>query len=108
MWHDDKAATSLYDGSTVPVLALNANKLALVEDRSDALYPSASLSPCAGGISGKNAEMLAGFLDRAGDERFLAKTARFKADLVQMGASQVLYRGINGCPGLLAEQGALS
>ncbi|MFC2059757.1 DUF2851 family protein, partial [Chloroflexota bacterium] len=41
----------------------------------------------------------AGFLISAGDERFLAKVERFRADLIQMEASQCLYQGIMGALG---------
>ena len=43
--------------------------------------------------------MLAGFLDRAGDERFLAKAAEFRADLAQADSGQLLYCGIMGALG---------
>jgi len=39
------------------------------------------------------------FLDRAGEERFLVKTARFQTDLRQIEASQSLYQGIMGALG---------
>ncbi|UCB43575.1 MAG: DUF2851 family protein [Dehalococcoidales bacterium] len=105
VWHDDEITTSLCDGSTVPVLALNANKLALVEGRSTALHPPAPPTPCAGGISGKTAEVLADFLDQAGDERFLAKATGFQTDLMQISASQSLYRGMMGALGYSRNKG---
>ncbi|MDI6815396.1 MAG: DUF2851 family protein, partial [Dehalococcoidales bacterium] len=43
--------------------------------------------------------IMAEFLDNAGEERFLAKATRFKADLAQMEASQALYQGIMGALG---------
>ena len=99
MWHDDEAATSLCDGSMVPVIVLRDGRQALVERQSARLHPSALAMPCAGGISGRTIEALAEFLDRAGDERFLAKAARFQVDLTQASASQALYRGIMGALG---------
>ena len=98
-WHDNGVPTSLCNGNMVPVLVLNANQEAMVKSWPAVLKPSTMFTPCAGGISGMTVEMLAGFLDRAGDERFLTKVAEFQMELAQISASQVLYRGIMGALG---------
>jgi len=98
-WQDNEAPTSLYNGSTVPVLALSASQEASPERKSVAPHPSTLFTPCIGGIKGVTVEMLAGFLDLVGDERFLARAAEFQADLSETAPGQVLYRGIVGALG---------
>ncbi|HEY41076.1 MAG TPA: DUF2851 family protein [Dehalococcoidia bacterium] len=98
-WHDTEAPTSLRNGSTVPVLVLGAIRETSSERRSAVSHSSAQSTPCAGGISGAAMERLAELLDQAGNERFFAKAAEFQADLAQVGAGQVLYRGIMGALG---------
>ncbi len=98
-WHDSGVPTSLCNGSTVPVLVLSTSKDVMVKSSTAVLHSSTMSAPCVGGISGITIEMLAGFLDRAGDERFLAKAAEFEADLAEADSGQVLYRGIMGALG---------
>jgi hypothetical protein len=99
MWHDREAPTNLCNGGTVPVLALSTGTEASPEKGSIVPHPSVLSTPCARGISGIAIERLGGFLDRAGDARFLAKAAEFQVELSQTGAGQVLYRGIMGALG---------
>jgi hypothetical protein len=99
MWHDREAPTNLCNGDTVPVLALSTSKDASLEKGSIVPFPSVLSTPCARGISGIAMERLAGFLDRVGDARFLARAAEFQADLAGKDDGQVLYRGIMGALG---------
>jgi hypothetical protein len=98
-WHDNEAPTSLHNGSTVPVLVLSTNREVMVKSWPAVLNRSTLFTPCTGGISDASVEMLAGFLDRAGDDRFLVKAAEFQADLAETTTGQVLYRGIMGALG---------
>jgi len=91
---DDEPITTLYNGSTVPVISLRADEATLTTGRSVTLDRSAQTVPCAGSISDRPVAVLEEFLDRAGDERFLAKAAGFRSDLKQVGVDQALYRGI--------------
>lgn len=98
-WHDNGEPTSLCNGNMVPVLVLSTNQEAVVKRWPPLLTPSTRFTPCTRGTSGITEELLAGFLDRAGDERFLVKAAEFQNDLLQTSAAQVLYRGIMGALG---------
>jgi hypothetical protein len=100
MWHNTKVATNLQNGSAAPVLALH-KYVKIPASR----WPEVSLSsktaniPCLNIKQHLKADTIAELLDRAGEERFLAKAAGFQTDLAQMEASQSLYRGIMGALG---------
>jgi hypothetical protein len=98
-WHDGGVSTNLCNGGTVPVLALSTSHAVEIERGAEMPVIPALSRPYAGGISCVTVEMLAGFLDRAGDERFLAKADEFRAQLAEMDTGQVLYRGIMGALG---------
>lgn len=98
--HDRGVPTSLCNGDVVPVLALSDGREAVIERESAATRSLAALPvPCTAGISDISIEALAGFLDHAGDERFLARAAEFQKDMAKIDAGQVLYRGIMGALG---------
>ena len=100
MWHNTKAATNRQNGSAAPVLALH-KYVKIPASR----WPEVSLSsttpniPCLNIERHLKADTIAELLDRAGEERFLAKAAGFQTDLARMEASQSLYRGIMGALG---------
>ncbi len=93
MWHDTEAATNLQNGENVPIVALDKYMKSPINQLSDGAYPSVIMS-CLKAVEGLTAGTIAEFLDTAGEERFLAKATRFRADLAQMEASQSLYQGI--------------
>ena len=99
MWHNNKAATTLQNGRTIPTLALDQY---LTDTTSQWLNPDSQAAlntPCFDATHDLNTGLAAEFLDCAGEERFLAKANRFQADIAQMGPCQSLYRGIMGALG---------
>jgi hypothetical protein len=96
MWRDTtEVATSLQNGGEIPILALNkyiqnaASRWLNVQDS-----PSPLNLPCHQAKEHMPTKAIAGFLDCAGEERFLAKADKFQTDLTQIEASQSLYEGI--------------
>jgi hypothetical protein len=79
MRHDRRGNTVLENGGQVPVLALEKY-----------LHSASPGPPC--GKAGPAA--IVSFLDDAGDERFHAKANKFRVQLDQTDAAQVLYEGI--------------
>ena len=99
MWHNG-VATRLQNGGVVPVLALERYVTLPVSQHSDLGFTSAgSHLSCLQIAQRLNTDGVAEFLDRAGDERFLFKAARFQKDLTHLGGSQCLYQGIMGAFG---------
>ncbi len=99
-WHDEGVPTNLCNGGMVPVLALSTGREAVIERGSAAPHSLPALpTPCTAGVSNMSVESLAGFLDQAGDERFLTRAAGFQKEMAEMDAGQVLYRGIMGALG---------
>lgn len=96
---DDESTTTLYNGSTVPVIVLRADEPSLTEGRTVKSDRVIQTVLCPGSVLNRPVAALEEFLDRAGDERFLAKAAGFRVDLKQTGAGQVLYRGMMGALG---------
>ena len=100
MWHNTKAATTLQDGRSIPTLALHRYLTDTTSQWLNPVYPPAALNtPCFEAAHSLNTGMIAEFLERAGEERFLAKANRFQADIAQTGPSQSLYQGIMGALG---------
>ncbi len=100
MWHDTGMAVNLQNGGNIPTLALHKYIESRISQWVDGEYPSAiSGMPCFRAVERLTTGIMAEFLDSAGEERFLAKAARFQSDLAQMGASQCLYQGIMGALG---------
>jgi hypothetical protein len=93
LWHDGEAATTLHNGKTVPILAID-KYLGGTIDPEARLVPSPASLPCRKTINGLARDTLAQLLDSAGEERFRSKASRFQAQLSQMEASQCLYQGI--------------
>ncbi|MDP2931307.1 MAG: DUF2851 family protein [Chloroflexota bacterium] len=92
-------ATTLENGRSIPVVALNRqpgwNRDLVEESQPDF---NGSHMPCRKtALSDEKA--LANLLDRAGDARFLAKAAKFESDPGNTGAGQALYAGIMGSLG---------
>jgi hypothetical protein len=61
--------------------------------------PANSAMPCLGIVERLPANIIAEFLDDAGEERFLAKAAIYEAELAQTEAGQTLYQGMMGALG---------
>jgi len=100
MWHDTEMAANLQNGGSVPTLALHKYIKSPISQWADEEYPSDTPGmPCFRAAEHLATGIMAEFLDSAGEERFLAKAARFQSDLAQMGASQSLYQGIMGALG---------
>ena len=100
LWHNTRMATNLCNGRKVPILALDKYIKIPISQWSNLVCSSVTLNmPCFKAGRCLTADSMAGFLDRAGEERFLAKAARFQTDLAQMEASQSLYQGIMGALG---------
>ncbi|GAH70544.1 unnamed protein product, partial [marine sediment metagenome] len=93
MWHDSKGATSLQSGKVVPILALDKYLKTPISQRGGLNVP------CLKAMERLTTGAMAELIDNAGEERFLAKAARFQADLAQTEASQSLYQGIMGALG---------
>ena len=95
MWHDTGLTTSLQNGGKVPVLALYRYLESPASQRTMvANYPANFNTPCYRAIEPLPTSIITRFLDNAGEERFLAKAARFQAGLAQSEASQLLYEGL--------------
>ncbi len=99
-WHNSKQDTTLQNRRSVPILALDKYIETPTNHWTSLPDSSASLRiPCLGVAQRLATERVAEVLDGAGKERFLAKAARFQANLAQVGACQSLYRGIMGALG---------
>jgi len=100
MWPNNKAATTLCNGRSVPTLGLNKYLTGSMSQWLNIAHQPAALSmPCLKAKHGLKPSAAAEVLDWAGEERFLAKASKFQADVVQTGASQSLYQGIMGALG---------
>jgi len=100
MWHDTKLATNLQNGEDIPTLALHKYIKSPISQWTDGEYPPATWGmPCFRAAERLTGGIMAEFLDNAGEERFLAKAARFQHDLAQTEAGQSLYQGIMGALG---------
>ncbi len=95
MQHNTGMATSLQDGTEIPVLALEKYLKVPPHQPGGQAYSRANLKmPCCKMVDRLGAVALGSRLDKAGEERFLAKSGRFQVELAQMEAGQCLYRGI--------------
>ena len=95
MWHNTKTATYLQNGREVPILALHKYIEVPPSQWSDSACIASALNiPCFKIARCVTTGMIAKFLDRAGEERFLAKAAKFQTDLTKTEASQSFYQGI--------------
>lgn len=100
MWDDADKSASLDSGEDIPTLALHKYIKCwpgkwLNSERS----PAALDLPCRNITKLVPENVIAEFLDSAGDQRFMAKAAMFQTDMTKMEASQCLYRGIMGALG---------
>jgi hypothetical protein len=95
MWHKAKTTTKLQNGREVPILALHRYIKTPVSQWLNSASSLTTLKmPCLEIGRRLNTSALVEFLDKAGEERFLVKAARFQRDLAQMEASESLYQGI--------------
>ena len=100
MWNDTETATNLHNGGTVPTVALQKYIKNPISQPFSGIYPlTTPRMPCVKVMDGLTTSAVAEFLDTAGEDRFLAKAARFQADLALTEASQCLYQGIMGALG---------
>lgn len=86
--NDSGKAIVLQNGSSAPTLALHGY---IKADDRPALPPAL---PCRNIFLRVETSFIGRLLDEAGEQRFLARAAYFKAALVQVGAGQALYQGI--------------
>ncbi len=93
-YHDAKADASLQNGQRVPTLALQKYIKNPADLCTDEPSQPDSVMPCSKAMVRLNKDFMIEFLDRAGEERFLTKSASFQTDLVRTEASQTLYQGI--------------
>jgi len=101
MWHNSRTATTLQNGRTIPILSLTKYLTAAREqwlNRTDPQQATPGM-PCRGVARALQPDTITGFLDRTGEERFLAKASKFQAEIAQLGDSQSLYQGIMGALG---------
>jgi hypothetical protein len=95
MWHNAKAATNLQNGKGIHILALHKYIKSPISQWPGRIEPPASLNmPCLKAPERLTTGIIAEFLNSAGEERFLAKAAKFQVNIAQLGASQSLYQGI--------------
>jgi len=100
MWHNTKTVTNLQNGKNTHILALHKYIKSPISQWLDRIEPLATPNmPCLKAPERLATGIVAEFLDGAGEERFLAKAAKFQTDLAQMEASQSLYQGIMGALG---------
>ncbi len=100
MWHNAKTATRLQNGREAPILALHKYiKIPISQWPNLASFPATLNMPCLKVAPYLSTSTIVEFLDSAGEERFLAKAARFQKDLAKMEASESLYQGIMGALG---------
>ncbi len=92
MWCNTEMVTNLQNGKEIPILAINKYMEIPVSQQSSLVF--STYVPCLEKTQRLSTGTIAGFLDKAGEERFLAKAAGFQADLVQIEAVQCLYQGI--------------
>ena len=106
MWPDTGKAVNLPSGQAMPLLSLHKyladrldssggypNGVDLTGENPPEFIPGAMM-PCRQAMACLPVGAIMAFLERAGEERFLAKAAVFKEELAQMEAGQVLYQGI--------------
>ncbi len=89
--HDVAAAVILQNGRRVPTLALEK----YVAGKAGTRRPM----PCRNAIIHRGPDLISNILEMAGDHRFAARMAEFRAALSRIGAGQVLYQGIMGALG---------
>jgi hypothetical protein len=95
MWRDTGVTTRRQNGEPTSILELQSYLHPLTSQWPDPGHPPEALGlPCrqAGRYLPKN--VITGLLDRAGEARFLSKTAAFRTELTGTQAGQVLYEGI--------------
>jgi hypothetical protein len=86
--NDSEKGIVLQNGATAPTVALhNYVKTA-------SCHRNLSAIPCRNAFYRENTGRTGEILDRAGEQRFLAKAAYFKKAIVQVGAGQALYKGL--------------
>ena len=98
MWDDNKVATRRHNGKGIPILALDKFMKSSISQRLN-LPPTSLTTLCLKAADRLTPNVIAEFLDNAGEKRFLAKAAEFQSDLAQMEANQALYQGIMGALG---------
>jgi hypothetical protein len=106
MWHGTGAATRLQNGKTIPVVVLSnymedligpgrgrIKGKSLMEESGASVHRGSGTS-CFDAAECLDKGALGEILERAGEERFMAKAAVFEAEFDHIDAGQVLYQGI--------------
>lgn len=100
MWYNSKTATQLQNGKEVPTLALHKHiKISGSQPPNSALPLAPIKLPCYQAGQKLTTDAVTNSLDRAGEERFLAKAARLRTELAQTEPGQSLYQEIMGALG---------
>ncbi|MFC2031892.1 DUF2851 family protein [Chloroflexota bacterium] len=94
MWPNTGATTRLQNGDKVPIVALHRYISPPSKKASEDSSCTKLSVPCLKTGEHLTNSIVGKILDSAGEERFLAKVARFRDDLTQMGAGQTLYPGV--------------
>jgi len=92
MRHDRRGATGLRGGGSAPVVALDRCAVVNTGGRS-------GHRGCSGAAWGGDTDRLVGFLESAGESRFLARAEDLIREMGRVGAAQCLYRGVMGALG---------
>lgn len=100
LWDNTRTVTNLQNGKDIHIITLDKYIKSPISQWFDRIEsPATPNMPCLKAPGRLTTDIMAESLDNAGEERFLAKTAKFHADLAQMEASQSLYQGIMGALG---------
>ncbi len=84
--------TRLENGTSVPLVTLDKSR------KSRRHRESASATPCSR-AAGRRRRAVTEMLDSAGDDRFIGKAHRFRAEMVDTEPDQCLYQGLMGALG---------
>jgi len=95
LWDDGATTVQLQSGRRVPTLALHPYlSLSLDEVQRRASLPLLPAEPCRDALERLGTAALGRILDEAGEERFRAKTSRFREGLSGGPPSETLYQGL--------------
>jgi len=97
--HDTDKAVVLQDGRTVPTLTLERYITGAAGRRAGVYSSNRRPLPCHATAGRRGRGFIGAVLDSAGDLRFAARVAEFRAALTQYGDGQALYEGIMGALG---------
>lgn len=100
MWCNSETTVNLQNGESAPTVSLDKYlKGPIGQQLTVAEPPLTFTKPCLKVRGHLAANIVAQFLDGAGEERFLVKATRFEVELARTEAGQCLYQGIMGALG---------